>query len=87
MWLTSSQRHATDGGVSEEFADYQQQQQEQYHRHHDDVVTDTHADLQPAAVVAHQEEKVLQQMHIHRLCLCMYKLRLCPYKLARAREQ
>lgn len=45
--------------VGEEAAEYQQQEQEQDHRHDDDVVADAHADVEPAAVVAHQKEKVL----------------------------
>jgi len=57
MWFTSP--HA-ERDVSEEFTEHEQQEQEQDHRHDDDVMTDAHADVQPAAVVTHQEEEVLK---------------------------
>jgi len=59
MWFAcwpAAQRH-----VGEEFTQHQQQEQEQDHRHDDHIMTDAHANLQPAAVVANQEEKVLQR--------------------------
>jgi len=54
MWFTSA-----DCDVGEDFTQHQQQEQEQDHRHDDDVMADAGADVQPAAVVANQEEEVL----------------------------
>ena len=34
--------------------------EENVHTHHDDVMADARPDLQPAAVVTHQEKKVLK---------------------------
>jgi len=51
---------ATDYDVSEEFTQHQKQEQEQDHRHDDHVMTDAHANLQPAAMVTNQEEEMLK---------------------------
>ena len=61
MWFTS--QHA-ERDVSEEFTEHQQQEQEQDHRHDDDIMTDAHADVKPAAVVADQEEEVLSHQNM-----------------------
>ena len=45
--------------MCEHFTQHQQQEQEQDHGHYDHVVTDAGADVQPAAVVADEEEKLL----------------------------
>ena len=37
-----------------------QNHEENVHTHHDDVMADARPDLQPAAVVTHQEKKVLK---------------------------
>jgi len=61
MCFTSfrAQRH-----VREYFTQHQKQEQEQDHRHDDHVMTDTDANVQPAAMVTDQEEKVLKHCNI-----------------------
>ena len=51
----------SDADISEHFAEAQQQEQEADHTHHDDKVADTGAYFQPAAIVSHKEEKMLQK--------------------------
>ena len=54
-------RRPSERDVSEEFTQHQQQEQEQDDGHDDDVMADARADVKPTAVIAHQEEKVLQR--------------------------
>lgn len=64
-----SRENAFEREVGEELAQHQQQEQEQDHCHDDDVVTDAHADLEPASVVADQEEEMLDTNNTER-CNC-----------------
>ena len=54
--------------LGQDLTDSQQQQEEADHRHDDHVVTDAGPNLQPAAIVPHQEEEVLK---IHRVTSCL----------------
>ena len=59
MWFTL-QPATTERDVREDLTEHQQQEQEQDHGHDNHVMTDTHAYLQPAAVVAYQKEEMLK---------------------------
>jgi hypothetical protein len=57
-----SRQQTIHRAIREKFTQHQQQEKERDHRHDDNIMTDTHANLEPAAVVADEEEEMLKHM-------------------------